>query len=179
MRNLAIWESVNAANFWNLDSPTSLILSILDSSIFSFPNGSLCSKFLDSSSFKFSFKQRETTLSKEAQAAARIHGFSLRALLMPISATYTCIWITLVPISLASLLADHLLTTNPAFPSIRLIDGDVPLGPLSDGPPLTKDWGCPITTTVILGAPLDEAPNIPQSSIPFHPFRHAAKSCST
>ena len=30
-------KSVNAANFWNLESATSLILSIQDSSIFSFP----------------------------------------------------------------------------------------------------------------------------------------------
>lgn len=157
-------KSVNAANFWNLESAISLILSIPDSSIFSFPNGSLCSEFLDSSSFKFSFKQGETTLSKEDQAAAGIHGFSLRAHLMPISATFTRIWITLVPISLASLIADHPLATNPAFPSIKLIDRDIPLGPPSDGPPLSKVWGCPITPAVILGAPLDEAPNVPQTS---------------
>ena len=83
---------------------------------------------------------------------------------MPISAAYTHIWITLIPICLASMLDDHPLATNPAFLSIKLIDGDIPLGPPSDGPPLSKNWGCPITPPVILGAPLDEAPNVPQSS---------------
>ena len=70
-----------------LDTPTTFTLSIPDASVFSFPNGSLCSEFLDSSTFKFSFKQEETVLSAEAQAAAGIHGFLVRALLTPVLAS--------------------------------------------------------------------------------------------
>ena len=154
----------NAGNFWNLTTPTTLSLSINDASVFTFPNGSLCSEFLDSSTFKFSFKQGETTLSTAAQIEAGINGFSVRTLIMPISASKSKLWITIVPISLSDLLTAHPLATNPAFPSLKLLDGDIPLGPASDGPPLDKDWGCPISPAVVLGAPLEEAPNVPLSS---------------
>ena len=111
----------NAGNFWNFTTPTTLTLSIKDASVFPFLNRSLCSEFLDSSTFKFSFKQGETTISTEAQIEAGINGFSIRALFMPIPASKSKLWITIVPISLTNLLTPHPLATIPAFPSLKLI----------------------------------------------------------
>ena len=83
---------------------------------------------------------------------------TVRALFMPISASKSKLWITIVPISLSNLLTPHPLATIPAFPSLKL---------MTVISPLTSPWkrlGLSNLPVVVLGVPLEEAPNVPLSS---------------
>ena len=72
-------------------------------------------------------------------------------------------WISLLPLPKLTLLETHRLASNPSFPGFKVLEGDIPLAPLSSGPPLSKDWGCPITPAIILGSDLDPDAVLPSS----------------
>ena len=156
-------KKLNASNFWNFAAPTTLTLSIPDASVFQFLNGNLFSEYLDASTFTYSFSQARTPVSAPLLSDAGFFGFTLRAHLMPISATYTKLWISLTPFPLDTLLSDHPLASSPTFPGLKVLEGDIPLGPASSGPPLTKNWGCPISPAILLGAPLGDSDNFPSA----------------
>ena len=144
-------KKLNASNFWNFAAPTTLTLSIPDASVFQFLNGNLFSEYLDASTFTYSFSQARTPVSAPLLSDAGFFGFTLGAHLMPISANYTKLWISLTPFPLDTLLSDHPLAPSPTFPGLNVLEGDIPLGPASSGPPLTKNWGCPISPAILLG----------------------------
>ena len=147
-------KRVNITNYWPFTSPTSLTISIPDSTVFQFNNGALYSDYVNSTAFVFSFSQNSSTPSEDFLSAAGFKGFCLRALLMPISVAYTKLWITLFPCPLDSLFVDFPLAPAPSFPGFKLLEGDIPLGPSCSGPPLSKDWGFPLCPALILGSDL-------------------------
>ena len=154
-------KQITVTNYWAFTAPTILTLSVPDTSIFSFPNGSLVSEYLDSTALQFSFSQQGSLLPPETLSTAGLVGFALRAHLMPISAAFIRLWITLAPLPKATLLDSYPLASNPTFPGLKVLEGDIPLGPASSGPPLSKNWGCPITPALLLGADFNESDELP------------------
>ena len=157
-------KRVNVSNYWAFDNPTSITISIPDASIFRFHNGALYSDYVNSSSFNFSFSQPNSTPSADFLTSADYKGFCLRALLMPISTSYTRIWITMFPAPLESIIIDFPLAHAPSFPGFKLMEGDIPMGPSCSGPPLSKLWGFPLCPAIILGSDLDPESELPPAA---------------
>jgi len=107
------------------------MLSILNANIFSFQNRNLYSDFLDSSAYTYSFFQNDSTLATDFLVSYNCKGFCLRA---HISGTFLNLWITLYPFSKDYLLANYPTATNPAFPGLKVLVGDIPFTPLNSGP---------------------------------------------
>ena len=156
-------KRVNITKLWNLDSQTHLSLTVSNASIFNFPNGALFSDYVDSSAVAFKVSQHGSELNQSTLASLNFQGFSLRAHLAPVSATNIKLWISLLPLPKLTLLETHPLASNPSFPGFKVLEGDIPLAPLSSGPPLSKDWGCPITPAIILGSDLDPDAVLPSN----------------
>lgn len=156
-------KRVNITKLWNLDSQTHLSLTVSNASIFNFPNGAMFSDYVDSSATSFKVTQHGSELSHSTLASLNFLGFSLRAHLAPVSATYIKLWISLLPLPKLTLLETHPLASNPSFPGFKVLEGDIPLAPLSSGPPLSKDWGCPITPAILLGSDLNPDAVLPSN----------------
>ena len=68
-------KRVNVTNYMPITIPTTLIISIPDSSVFQFKNGALYSDYVNSIAFEFSFSQNSSAPSEEFLSAAGFKGF--------------------------------------------------------------------------------------------------------
>ena len=157
-------KRVNITKAWGFNSNTYLSLTIPNANIFPFPNGQLYSDYVDSSACSLSFSQNGSEVSLVSLASRGYNGFSLRAHLAPISPTYTKLWITLFPLSKEDLLSSHPLASNPCFPGLKILEGDIPFTPLSSGPPLEKAWGFPFAPAILLGSELTNSSTLPSNA---------------
>ena len=124
-------KSFHTAAFWTTLNPTILTLSLPDLSVFSFPPGSLCSAYLNSSDLQFSFSQNEQDIPPNLYQSTGLSTFCLRSFVHPTSDSYAKLSIILYPFPLSTLAADNPLYLDPNFPGLKLADYEVPLAPPS------------------------------------------------
>ena len=153
-------KKVSANRFWDLDNQISLVFSIADCSIFTFPSGSMVSEVIDSSLVPHRFQEGDITL-EQGNLPITLQGFSLKCAVVPSRDTYAKLSLLLFPLAKDRLLALHPLCSNPLFPGISLFSGEFPLIPSSLARPLEKNWGFPFAPAVLPGASFDDLENIP------------------
>ena len=161
--SLCVDKRVSVTKVWNFPTTTYITITVNNANIFTFPNGALTSDYVDSSALSFKFSQSGSSLELSSLADFGYKGFCLRAALAPISPTFSKIWITLFPFSKADLISSHPLAPNPSFPGLKILEGDIPLAPLSAGPPLEKDWGFPFAPAFLIGSELDPDAPLPSN----------------
>ena len=150
----SLWskKSFHTAAFWTTLNPTILTLSLPDLSVFSFPSGSLCSAYLNSSDLQFSFLQNEQDIPPNLYQSTGLSAFCLRAFVHPTSDSYAKLTILLYPFPLSTLAADNPLYLDPNFPGLKLADYEVPLAPPSLLSPINNTWGFPLAPAVFPGS---------------------------
>ncbi len=158
----SLWsdKSFNTATYWNTTSPSQLVLSIADLTIFRFPPGSLCSAYVSSADLEFEFTQDSSAIPAALISQAGLSEFCLRAFCYPTSDSYTKLVILLFPCS-ETLLAQNPLYLDPYFPGLRLYDSEFSLSPPSLLSPIVQPWGFPLAAAVFPGADWEEAPGFP------------------
>ena len=109
LRELFTDKSFNCSLFWNPPKPTKLNLSILDLSVFNFPDGKLVSDYVSSSSLPHSFTQDLVTLSLDQLANNDVSSFVIIAFLHPISDNFIKIIVLLYPSTAFNLRCQEIL----------------------------------------------------------------------
>ena len=160
----SLWtnKAFSTANYWISTSPSQLILSIEDLSIFKFPPGSLCSSYVSSADLDFQFTQDNSDVPTALISQAGLSEFCLRAFCYPTSDSFAKLIVLLFPCS-ETQLAQNPLYQDPYFPGLRLFDSEFPLSPPSSQSPISVPWGFPLAPAVFPGADWDDAPGFPSS----------------
>ena len=171
-----------AKKIWNTpNDDVSIQLTIPDGRNFTFSQGGLFSDYLDGSTCTASYftntnPSNPTLLQGEDLEARGIKDFCLRAHAVPTSSTSVKLWISIYPSSKDEVL-EHPLGQNPAWPGILLFSGQVPLFPPSSS--LSLSWGQPVLPLIILGGPLEDLPNCPESAEFVSKSASILRSCAT
>ena len=130
-------KKIFANKYWDILELLSLVFTIADCSIFSFPNGGLVLEILDGSLIPYSFYKGDKPV-PSGTLPDSILGFSIKCYV-----TFAKLNILLFPLPKDMLLSLHNLTTNPIFPGISLFTVEFPLIHKSSNLPLEKQWGFP------------------------------------
>ena len=160
--NLAgtLWDrghTVSANRYWDTEPGTQLHFPTIDTSVFSFEQGSLCSSLVGHEEVTHEWR-------KDGTSTQAFRGFSLRAYVAPFEEHWANLWILLFPLGKEELLAAHPLAENAAFPGIAVCDVEFPLGFNSLSVLPDSTWGSPITPAVITGAPWEEQSSPPATA---------------
>ena len=162
--SLCVDKRVAANKFWEMEEQISLVFSINDGSIFSFPNGGMVSELVDGSLIPHSFYKGTEPVPDGTLPDAAI-GFSLKCFIVPTRDTYAKLIILLYPLPKDMILNLHPHCTNPLFPGISLFTGEFPLIPQSSNPPLEKSWGVPFAPAILPGTPFEDSGNFPRTPL--------------
>lgn len=130
----------------------SLSLNPIDGSAFSFKE-SMVSSWLDCGAVEYDLLSNGEALSDDACERGNLRGFCLRVFLVPISAEYVKLTLTLCPLPLVDLAAEHPLYENPKFPQIKLWQGNIPFLPQARSF-LDCEWGCSFLPSILPGGPI-------------------------
>ncbi len=147
-----------------------LEIDLQDIGTFRFADNDMASCYIPDVAVKHNFTTQgedgqQKTLSDEEVTANNITPFALRAAcgLSSASSATDGVWLTcavvVYPASEEEMAALSTAYKSPAWPGIKLAEGDLPILPRAgkNHPALNgKEWGCPITPALIPGAPWEE-----------------------
>ena len=145
--NLFDSKTVNANHFWTCSSPTTLTIKLPDLTIFSFPDGSLVSNYVQSSDFSYHFTRNSSIIQQTDLISESLSDFCLRAFIYPTSDSYARILVLLYPATEDSL-ANFPLYADSRFPGIKFCDYEFPLAPAGPVSPLGRFWGFPLVPAI-------------------------------
>ena len=163
---------VEANKIWaEADENVVLALKFPKAEVFSFNERGLSSDILPQEEIQHGFyvieEERQPTAILEADYADwGIGGFCMR-MLCTISKNSSLragvvvkFTLFLYPESKDVLLANYELAQSPAWPGMRITEGDIPLLPRPTAP-----WGCPVLPLIVSGTPLDQLPVQPEIDV--------------
>lgn len=143
---------------------TMLEIDLPDLSVFRCREGDMWSHYVPQAAIKCKYTQGGTTLTEEELAAQGITEFSVR-MVTHLSKDCGAKWgIWLMATILIFPLCDEAMkslaedTSNPAWPGIKLADGQLAVLPSGKSVLGGKNWGCPVTPILAPGAPWEAAP---------------------
>ena len=125
-----------------------------------FNSGTMVGDLLDGSTLDW-FITEETpgltpkTLTTSEMEAAGVGDFSARAFAYPIRSTWLKVSLVLFPLARDSLLMDHKLANNRAFPGIEFKSEEIQFCPLNS----SKKWGSPFIPLLLAGGDRDARPS--------------------
>ena len=166
-----IWEEANEA--------VSVSIKLPVGNKFNFPCG-LTSEYLDESVldpaiFFHNDQANNPVLEPGERETLKIDRFCLRAVVVPSTPSFVKLTILVFPGSKEEVLT-HPLASNPAWPGIRLFDGQLPLFPPSSVKNL--QWGQPFLPLFVLGTPWELADNVPPHEEVLAKFAGIMRSCA-
>ena len=146
---------------------TLLEVELPDLSVFRCKEGDTWSQFIPQAGVKAKYSRAGKELDEEEQKEQGIQEFAVRAVahLSKDCGVKWGIWlqvsILIFPLSDEAMKALAEDTANPAWPGLKLTEGQIPILPAAGKDKRLcggKDWGCPIIPVVAPGAPWEAAP---------------------
>ncbi len=168
---LGVWDQkikIQAKKiFGQADEDTVLEISELDLAVFRCREGEMWSRYTPQEALKYEFYQGEKVLDDDAKQTQGISEFCVRAVAQlakgcgPRYGIWVQLAIMVYPISDGEMMQLAEQTSNPAWPGIRLAEGEIPVLPTAGkGKEVAggKDWGCPVGPVLVPGTPWEAAP---------------------
>lgn len=140
----------------------------IQTSLFSFPNGSLTSALVDSSALKVSWYKDDAFLTPEQREEEGVPGFSVRCHVIPKqvlgSGTWGAIHLTLLPLPKSTLLELHPLAAKPNYPCLKIYSGNsFPIGFKTSAVFPDTDCGTPLVPALLTGGDWENLPHTPST----------------
>ena len=162
---------VQAQKLWPQAPPyITLEVELRDMSAFRFADGDMCSRYIPQEALRYKFLASGEDGQRRELADAELEAFSIS----PFSVRTACglskasgakhrIWLTaaviIYPATEEEMTSISPAAKLPAWPGIKLVDGDIPVHPQAGKGKACmngKEWGCPIAPAVRPGAPWED-----------------------
>ena len=146
---------------------TILEVELPDLSVFRCKDGEMWSQYIPQAAIRCRYMQEGKELDADQQGDQGIQEFAVRAVahLSKDCGTKWGIWlqvtVLIFPLADEAMKAIAEDTANPAWPGLKLTEGQIPVLPAAGkdrSPCAGKKWGCPITPVLAPGAPWEAAP---------------------